>query len=325
VTKQIYLHVGLHKTGTSFLQARVFPNLPGVRFVHPLHRLREDPGPIESFFFELFFRNAACIDMDAHRAAIDAWFETVDEDKVLISSEAIVGWPTENHSNLRVNVEVLAEMFPRAKVLFLVRRQDTWAESAYRQILRAGFSTTIERYLNYADGAFDRYNMGLYNGPNLDARDLNWEAFDRLFRRRFPEGVLTLPYEYYRREQGDFLAELTEWMELPAWELPEGEETVNEAWSPAALRVAKLVNRIPMPIKLAVRDRIGSEMHPSEVISRVGSRLGLNAKADAKMSETMREQLMALHAESNARLCERIGGRLRAYGYHAVEPPGSKP
>ena len=175
VPKQIYLHVGLHKTGTSFLQARVFPNLPGVRFVHPVHRLREEAGPVELFFFDMFFRNAACVDMEGHRAAIEAWFETFDEDKVLISSEAIVGWPMENHWNLRTNVDLLAEMFPEAQVLFMTRRQDQWAESAYRQILRSGFSTSIERYLNYKDGAFERYNIGLYHGPNLDARDLDWE------------------------------------------------------------------------------------------------------------------------------------------------------
>ena len=35
LAKEVFIHVGLHKTGTSFLQGRVFPTLPGVRFVHP--------------------------------------------------------------------------------------------------------------------------------------------------------------------------------------------------------------------------------------------------------------------------------------------------
>ena len=128
--------------------------------------------------------------------------------------------------------------------------------------------------------------------------------------------MLTLPYEFYRADQAGFLAELDAWMKLEPWELPEGEETVNDAWAPAALGMAKLVNKIPMPIKQAVREQLGAGAHPAELISKASKKLGLGGKADKAMPEAMRGALMRMHASSNRKLCERLDGRLAPYGYY---------
>ncbi|PRQ02269.1 hypothetical protein ENSA5_25050 [Enhygromyxa salina] len=314
--KQIILHVGLHKTGTTFLQERVFPALPRVRFVHPYHRARPDDGPIERFLLELLFRNAACVDVEAHRERIVAWLAQVEEPTVLISSEAIVGWPAENHSNLAVNTELLARMFPAAKIWLVVRRQDSWVASAYSQLLKAGWSTTIERYLNYrGEGQFDRYNIGLYNGPNVDARDLDWFAFDSLFRARWGEdAVLTLPFELFRADADDFLRRFYAFAELEGV-FPEAGERVNESWSPVTLGLAKLVNRVPMPVKLAVRERLGKDWHPSAVFARTVEPLLPKRKGSRSMSPELAKALLDLHREDNRALGERIGVDLGEYGY----------
>ncbi|PRQ07584.1 hypothetical protein [Enhygromyxa salina] len=319
--KQIIIHVGLHKTGTTFLQDRVFPALPGVRFVHPLHYAQPSDGPIERLLLDLMFRNAACIDVARHRQRIDAWLAQVREPTVLISSEAIVGWPIENHSNLAVNAEYLARVFPTAKIWLVVRRQDRWVESAYAQLLKAGFSTSIERYLNYRDGRFDRYNVGLYNGPNVDARDLDWDAFDRHYRERWGhDAVLTLPFELFSQASAEFLGRFYAFAEIdPAQRVfPDTSERVNERWSPLAAGVAKLVNKVPMPVKRAIRDRLGREWHPSAVLARalpsslLPSALGGRTRA---LSPALGAALLELHRDGNRALGRRIGLDLDAHGY----------
>ncbi|NVB40669.1 sulfotransferase [Pseudenhygromyxa sp. WMMC2535] len=316
--KRVFLHVGLHKTGTTFLQERVFPALEGVRFVHPLHVPRTGDGPIERFMLELFFRNAAHIDYAAHREAIYRWIEDeVDEPALLISSEALVGWPIENHANFCVNTDRLAEIFPDAKVMLVVRRQDKWVNSAYNQLLKAGFSTSIERYLNYRSGRFDRYNVGLYNGPNVDARDLDWGAFDAYYRQRFGEqSVLTLPFELFGASSEDFLARIYAFMGLDAERAPHPDtsERVNQSWSPLAAGVARVVNKVPMPIKRAVRDRVGSQWHPAALVAEGLAQVRPGSKARA-MPEALAEALMQLHRDNNRRLGERIGVDLSEYGY----------
>ncbi|KIG14041.1 hypothetical protein DB30_07308 [Enhygromyxa salina] len=315
--QQIIIHVGLHKTGTTFLQERVFPALPDVRFVHPLHYAQPSDGPIERFLLELMFRNAACIDVARHRERINAWLAQLHERTVLISSEAIVGWPIENHSNLSINAEYLARVFPTAKIWLVVRRQDRWVESAYAQLLKAGFSTSIERYLNYRDGRFDRYNVGLYNGPNVDARDLNWDAFDRHYRERFgPDAVLTSPFELFTQDSAAFLRRFYAFAGIDADRsvFPDTRERVNERWSPLTAGVAKLVNKVPMPVKRAIRDRLGSEWHPSAVLARTLPASLLAGRTRA-LTPALGAALLELHRANNEALGRRIGLDLSAYGY----------
>jgi hypothetical protein len=317
--KQIILHVGLHKTGTTFLQERVFPALPGVRFVHPLHYAQPSDGPIERFILELMFRNAACIDVERHRKRIYGWLAQLHEHTVLISSEAIVGWPIENHSNLAVNAEYLARVFPTAKIWLVVRRQDRWVESAYAQLLKAGFSTTIERYLNYRaegqGGRFDRYNVGLYNGPNVDARDLDWNAFDLHYRARWGrDAVLTLPFELFNEDSAGFLRRFYSFAGVSDGVFPDTSERINERWSPLAAGVAKLVNKVPMPVKRALRDRVGKQWHPSAVLGRTLPDAWLLGRSSA-LSPELGAALLELHRADNQALGQRIGIDLGAYGY----------
>lgn len=317
-TKRIVLHVGLHKTATTFLQERVFPHLPGVAFVHPLHYPRPSDGPIERFMLDVFFRNAACIDMDAHRRAITAWLDGVAEPCVLISSEAIVGWPIENHMNLAGNAELLHAMFPSASVVLVVRRQDKWVESAYAQLLKAGFSTTIERYVNWNAGAaaFEPYNVGLYKGPNLDARDLDWAAFDRHYRGRFGDAaVLTLPFELFTDDAPEFLARLYEFVGVEDGPQPDTRERVNERWTGATARIAKLVNKVPMPIKRAIRDRLGPRWHPAAVFARTLEPMLPQRKPTRVVPEPLAAALLELHRASNRELGRRIGIDLARWGY----------
>lgn len=316
--KHIVLHVGLHKTATTFLQERVFPHLPGVAFVHPLHHARPDDGPIERFMLDVFFRNAACIDLERHRRGIDAWLAGVAQDCVLISSEAIVGWPIENHMNLAGNAELLHAMFPNASVVLVVRRQDKWVESAYAQLLKAGFSTTLERYVNWNAGAaaFEPYNVGLYKGPNVDARDLDWDAFDRHYRARFGEqAVLTLPFELFADDAPDFLARLHAFLGVEQGPQPDTRERVNERWTGATARIAKLVNKVPMPLKRAIRDRIGARWHPAAVFARTIEPMLPRRKPGPLMPPPLSEALLALHRDSNRALGRRIGIELSRWKY----------
>jgi len=315
--KRIVLHVGLHKTATTFLQERVFPALPGVAFVHPLHYPQASDGPIERFMLEVFFRNAACIDLEQHRAAIHAWLDRVEHETVLISSEAIVGWPIENHSNLANNSALLHAMFPEARVILVVRRQDKWVESAYAQLLKAGFSTSVERYINWnaRERRFEPYNVGLYKGPNVDARDLDWAAFDRHYRQRFGEdAVATLPFELFTDDAPVFLRTLYGFLGVDDGPLPDTRERVNERWSGITAGLAKLVNRVPMPIKRAIRDRVGSEWHPASVFARTVEPL-LPKRKHRFFPEEIARALLELHREDNHALAERIGQDLGRWGY----------
>ena len=100
-------HVGLHTTATTFPQQSFFTELEGATFVHATHELPRDPTPIHRFIMDLLFRNPATIDIDCHREAIAA-FVDAQPGVTIVSSEALFGWPFENHVNFRPNAELLA-------------------------------------------------------------------------------------------------------------------------------------------------------------------------------------------------------------------------
>ena len=158
----VLVHVGLHKTATTFLQQSFFPGLRGMTFVHATHELPTRPNPIQRFVWELLFRNAATIDVAAHRRAIEE-FVDAQPGHTIISSEALFGWPFENHVNFLSNADLLAQVLPEAKIWLVLRRQDSWLESAYSQVLKQGLSTTPEAFSNYRQDRFGDFNWNIYN------------------------------------------------------------------------------------------------------------------------------------------------------------------
>lgn len=112
----IVLHVGLHKTGSSFLQKMVFPYLD-VNYVNlsGLSRMGDVLG----------------VKLDSSRVN-------------LISSESFSvmrNWGIDNSDHterLRV-IQSLYKLFPDAKVIICIRDKDKWLNSLYRQHCKMSF------------------------------------------------------------------------------------------------------------------------------------------------------------------------------------------
>ena len=105
---QVFLHVGLHKTGTTFLQYHVFPLLEGVRTLHgwqPATALAEGAAP-----------------------------------RTLITSENFSGWPWGGGwaEQFEARMRSLAALFPRAKALIGFREHAAMLLSLYKQHLHQG-------------------------------------------------------------------------------------------------------------------------------------------------------------------------------------------
>lgn len=161
----VVLHIGLHKTATRFLQRALFRNLDRARFlVNPpelmaaLRRALREPGEDTRAALE--------------RAAAAAR-EAAGERTLLVSDPGISGDLFNNHADYADNLALMRAVFPRATVLYFVRRQSDWLHSAYRQMLVKGRAAPIEVFLNYRDGAFGPRPARRVNGVRtIDARGL---------------------------------------------------------------------------------------------------------------------------------------------------------
>ena len=116
-------HIGLHKTGTTFLQQNVFPNMEGVHtyvYYNPLWEL----------------------------------FSSDEEAQTIVSCERLSGDPFRGAwaDQGKTYVRNIARMFPEAKCIIGFRKHDALVRSLYKQYLHSGWSASPDE-LFHPDGS----------------------------------------------------------------------------------------------------------------------------------------------------------------------------
>ena len=125
--REIYVHVGLHKTATTFLQEEVFPKLQGIKYYNLIKAKN---------------RQALLL------AAIES------EGKILISDEDLSGSPLVFGSKADERKKMaytLHKLIPDAKIIVGIRNERDWFKSVKNHILRVNpyrSEKEIEDYLS---------------------------------------------------------------------------------------------------------------------------------------------------------------------------------
>jgi hypothetical protein len=112
----LFLHVGLHKTGTTYLQSEVFPRWSGVRYLRNL--------TIETFL--RIPANSVC----------------------LASREGFSGGVIAPQSEKLMFLKQLNHMFPDARILISFRQHGSYVNAIYSQYLRYGGTATLAEFFD---------------------------------------------------------------------------------------------------------------------------------------------------------------------------------
>ena len=129
---EIYLHIGLHKTGTSFLQKVIFPKINGIDFYNPkLNDLKNIKPKI----------------------------------KTLISNESLAGQPYSfNQTDRYKTLNFIKKLYPNANIIFVKRNPKNWINSLYKQYIRGGGVYSFQKWFNDIfdiDFLYDKYENEL--------------------------------------------------------------------------------------------------------------------------------------------------------------------
>lgn len=121
--KNIYIHLGLPKTATTFLQKNVF------RYSKDLHYVTKIPFSSET-----------------------------KKKSILISNEAISGSPQAGKTVERRNkiVKTLSQMYPEAGIIIGIRNKQKWIQSLYKQYIKQG---GIKKFDDWYDEIFDQRHL----------------------------------------------------------------------------------------------------------------------------------------------------------------------
>lgn len=140
----LILHIGVQKTGTTFVQNAVFPLWRDIQYI-PNDKL------------ELILRSSR-------------------EKPVLLSREGLSGQNWAHHAVREVAIARLAQIFPNARIMLSFRRHAKYISSSYCQYLQRGGYLPFEKY-------FDPYEDTGYMKIDDFRFSLKVDAVERYFGR----------------------------------------------------------------------------------------------------------------------------------------------
>jgi hypothetical protein len=194
----IYIHLGYGRTGTTWLQDKVFPAISGLHYLGK----REGDYPEWMINWNYLDRLIFPKEINSIRGQINKAREFA---KVLISSEAFTqtGGIVDQIERIKAVIE-----FP--KIILVIRDPVDLVVSKYRRLYKVGFlKDRIEQYLDYSPRPFD-----LVRRKRLYLHDYVFPlVIERLFQEFRPQNTLVLKYELLAKEPRAFVGRILKFLE----------------------------------------------------------------------------------------------------------------
>lgn len=196
--EQMLIHVGYHKTGTSWLQQELFSRTD--RGFHPL-ALPPRPGtPAAKRGSEkLIHTHSLGFDAETVRKELCAAVDPSQSGCPVISNERLSGYPDSGEYDSKDIAERLHAVFPNAKILIVIREQTSMIVTCYYEYLKQGGACSIDDYVTRRDGKRPTFSLDQFRYDRLIAH------YAKLFGG---DNLLVLPYELFRTKPGLFVERL---------------------------------------------------------------------------------------------------------------------
>ena len=317
----LYLHIGLPKTATTFLQREVFPTLAHLRYLGiPQSGLFSSPEDLAHGQRTL----TSCV----KRSALlwDRYGETVFRDlfgcgpadrpsgDVLMSDEG-VGRAGSRPTLLSAHLEGLARQardwgFGRVRLLCVVRRQDHWLASHYAQISdrnprasQEDFEASVRKTL---DPAGERFGFGML---------LDYAALaDRLRPVVGAPNLLVLPYELLVHDSSQFHDRISSFL---------GAAPTRAAVEDAPRQNVRSTSEDVWTLRPARQGRV-LRLRPRRLVSalRLPEEVELTRRTPGgtiRLTEQVSTSVLQEYEPSNRALADGLGIDLARYGYLPVQ------
>lgn len=330
MVKRVYIHVGMPKTGTTFLQLQVFPKLKGVDYWQPFNH------PM-SYYFERFANNNYLCYPEAWKLKIREYLEASEENIHILSYEGFFGSYKNNYKSNYTNSLLLKELFPEAKIILSIRNQIRLIESNYSQIVTEGYVRSIYKYINYHKGRFLNNRNESYVTLNIES--LQYDRYIRNYHEQFgASNVLVLPFEMLTRAETQYRQRLATFLGLADISIADSENSLGrkKSLSKNGLLVNRILNRfficeinngvgfIPkQPYMFALQRRknnflfavlyfISKSMHPQFIAKKIS---GDKRKGETHLTLVVVQTLRDFYFTSNQKTSALINEDLASYGY----------
>lgn len=303
----LLLHIGYHKTATTWMQRQLFMPAHGYRqlcgheevFHHIVkpHGLHFDPAPMQAL-------------------VANAMNGLQPGETPVISSEILSGHPFQGDHESDVYAERLAKIAPGAKILISIRNQMRILPSVYMQYVLRGGTMPPARFF---DGTDEIGYFGFI--PEHFEYDCLVAKYQQLFGA---QNVYVLPQESLQRNMAEVMVQLAEFAENMRFAgLTEtAQKPVGESYGEYAVPVLRRINHIqtstlnPWPI-------ISFGQTPKGLYKLAGyllkkPPLSSLLKARKPVSDHVRQRFVGQYSQSNARLAALVAHPLDLSGYDGI-------
>ncbi len=159
---QLFVHIGLHKTATTYLQVDVFPDLKGITYIDGNDR------SLLPWKRRMYMQDPLVFDVQEARNEILGRMEGA---RSLLSTEALSGSPMGQYLDRDLILQKLKTMFPDARVIVGIRSQPDIIWSLYKNYVRKGGACRLDEMVDPygAEIGRDFIDLDTYKyGPYLD-------------------------------------------------------------------------------------------------------------------------------------------------------------
>ncbi|NCO76577.1 MAG: sulfotransferase [Cyanobacteria bacterium] len=193
----LLIHIGYHKTGSTFLQKQVF-NQENFGFISPWCR--------QDYYEKLLLVNPFLFDINKTRLFFEEKIEKAAKENLVsvISEERLSGSITSGGYNNYDMANKLYSLFPQSKILIIIRNQLDMIWSIYKHRLNSDLTVGINEYLEQIQKEFPSFEPFF----NFDYLQYHWliNHYQSLFGK---DQVLVLPYEMLKDNKVLFLEKIS--------------------------------------------------------------------------------------------------------------------
>lgn len=337
IKNTITLHLGMSKTGTTFLQERFFPLLPGITFKDQPGTKRLNGGPYQGLLARAFKRSPALRDdtgedlfseliagEDFHDPGTALLISDQSAGPALFEPGIYDGPGLERERNRTEQLCAHLKSFSKiakkrgiavVRVILIFRRQDTWLASKYAQrsdrIQHASQKHFEERVRSVTDPADGYYTDGIA---------LNYHYLrQQLINSVGEENLLMLPYEWFKDAPTQYLTTLAQFI------TPLSGGEINQIVDSVELRQTNV--RSVSETSWQLRPRRGSSVSTLRLLpARLFKKLGLPhrvpltlraliPKGKICLTAALQKEIMGRYENTNRSLSESLKTDLGKYGY----------
>lgn len=326
----LVLHVGLPKTGTTYLQEEILPHVPNVHYLGRLETeiLQPDRGPACGTVGQFFTCTTRVWDDVGDRLFgqfIGPASDAEGEFRTVLISDEGIGKAGKHPEHMEMHLRCLKEKarewgYDSVKIICVIRRQDQWIGSHYAQVSDRNENVSQSDFESYV---YDRLNKdkNLYRfGILLDYRCLR----DALCRVVGDENVAIIPYELLQEDPQTFLRAFLKFIgtvdptvisDLCSRGTEDGRNDGVNKRSSGSDRWA-----IRKPAKM---NTTLIRLRPARVFAWLGLPTTImwpqpdwNRPGEVTMTPELKKAVMNVYSESNEGLSRDLNIDLSAYGYY---------